>query len=153
MTNAIRICTAVALLAAITLSTTGCAGKKASPIEIEKQAFDDVRAEIQSVVTDPERAAKASELVSAIEQSFVDTKNNVATRKAHLIELNADYDASRADIEADFHLIAADIEANRQQISSIHRQWREILTAEEWDEIEKARSEALEAAIKTLRSI
>jgi len=153
MTNAIKLCTTVALLAAITLSATGCTGKNESPLDIKKQAFDDVRAEIQSVVTDPERSAKAIELVTAIEQRFVETKNKVATRKAHLIELNANYDASRADIEADFEQIAVDIEANRQQISSIHRQLRDILTAEEWDELEKARSKALEAAIKTLRSI
>ncbi len=153
MTNAIKLCTTVALLAAITLSATGCTGKNESPLDIKKQAFDDVRAEIQSVVTDPERSARASELVSAIELSLVEIKNKVATRKSHFIELNADYDASRADMEADLDQIAVDIKANRQQISSIHRQLRDILTAEEWGELEKARSKALEAAFKTLRSI
>ena len=143
----------VVLLVFIALGTTGCAGKKMPPLDIEQQAFDDVRAELLSIVVDPKRAAQAVELVSELEQSFGVTRKDIELRKANLILLNEDYDASRSDIEAQIEHIVLDIRTNRNHISAIHRQFMEVLTAEEWAAIDKARSKAMNAAIKTIQSI
>jgi hypothetical protein len=153
MNRAINRVSAVVLFAFIALGTTGCAGKKASPLENEQQAFDDVRAELLSIVIDPKRAAEAVELVSALEQSFSVTRKDIELRKANLILLNEDYDASRSDFEVQFEHIALDIRTNRNHISAIHRQFAEVLTAEEWAAIDKARSKAMNAAINTIQSL
>jgi hypothetical protein len=153
MTRAINRFSTFALLVFLATGTVGCTGKKASPLEIEQQAFDDVRAEIQSVVADPERAAEAVALISAIQESFSATQKDIAAREVNLRTLNADYDASRADIAAQFEQVALDIKLNRENVSEIHRRLMSILTADEWAALEKARSDALDAAIRSIQSI
>ena len=153
MNRITSLSSAIVVLAATALGTAGCASKNESPFDIEKQAFDDVRAEIQSIVSDPDRAAEAIDLVSALQQSIDDTQKDVSARKARIRELNADYDASRADIEAQFDQIKSDIKSNHQRASEIHRQLVSVLTADEWAEVEKASSQAMAAAIKSLQSI
>jgi hypothetical protein len=153
MSRYFNISSTIVLLAALALGTVGCAGKKASPLEIEQQAFDDMRAEIQSVISDPERAAEAVALISAIQQSFAATQKDIAARQAKLRTLNADYDASRADIEAQFEQVVLDIKLNQENVSEIHRQLMSILTTDEWEALEKARSDAMDAAIQSIQSI
>jgi Sec7-like guanine-nucleotide exchange factor len=94
MNRIISLSSAIVVLAATALGAAGCASKNESPFDIEKQAFDDVRAEIQSIVSDPERAEKAIDLATALEQSIDDTKKDVEARRAKIRELNADYDRS-----------------------------------------------------------
>ena len=46
----------VFLIATIALFTVGCAGQKASPIDKEANAFDNLRTNVQEVVADPDRS-------------------------------------------------------------------------------------------------
>ncbi len=153
MRRMINLWTVPVMFAVLLFGAAGCAGGKDSLAEEEKQAFADVRAEIQSVVADPERAAKAIALISDVEQSFFNVRRSMNARRERFRELNADYDAARADIQAELARILSDIKANQQVVTDVHRQLVDIMTAEEWAAVQKAESKALSAAIKSLQSI
>ncbi len=62
----------VFLIATIALFTVGCAGQKASPIDKEVGAFDNLRTNVQDVVADPERAEQSLALVDELQREFDD---------------------------------------------------------------------------------
>ena len=109
-----------------------------------------MRAEVQSVVVDPERAAQADDLLEQLEQTFTESADSIEVHKDRLRELNADYDASRAVMEAEMELILSGMEVNQQNVLAIRKQLTVLFTAEEWGQIEKAHSKALNAAVKAL---
>ena len=151
MRKTIKLSTAAAIIAVLVLAFTGCAGKSESPTEENKQAFDDVRDKIQSVVTDPKRAADANALVSALEQSFLDAQQNIKERNEQYRELFANYDATRADFESILDKIQADRKSNLLELNTFHRQLVDIFTPEEWDTIQKTQSKALSLAVASLK--
>jgi thiamine biosynthesis lipoprotein ApbE len=134
------------------LCVSGCAGKKQSPVDKMQEAFADVRTEIQASVTDPERAAQAVELVDQLEQTYVDTTASIQSHKDQLRELNEDYDVSRAAMEEPMALILVDLEVNQKVVLEIGNKMSALLTAEEKDELAKARSKALSAAVNTMNA-
>jgi thiamine biosynthesis lipoprotein ApbE len=134
------------------LCVSGCAGKKQSPLDKMQEAFADVRTEIQASVTDPERAAQAVELVDQLEQTYVDTTASIQSHKDQLRELNEDYDVSRAAMEEPMALILVDLEVNQKVVLEIGNKMSALLTAEEKDELAKARSKALSAAVNTMNA-
>jgi len=141
------------LALAIALSVAGCASKKQSPLDKMDAAFDDVRAEVQSVVTDPERAAQADELIHQLQQTYTSTTKSIQLRKDRLRELDEDYDASRTDMEEQLELILTDLQANQQTVLKISDEMFSVLTNEERAEIGKARSKALNAAVAAMDAI
>ena len=116
-------------------------------------AFDDVRAEVQSVVTDPERAPQADELIHQLQQTYTSTTKSIQLRKDRLRELDEDYDASRTDMEEQLELILTDLQANQQTVLKISDEMFSVLTNEERAEIGKARSKALNAAVAAMDAI
>ena len=153
MRRTIKLATASVILAVFTLGAVGCARDKATPAEEEEQAFADVRAKILTVIADPERAANAVAVVTAVEKSFFETRRNMEARKERFRQLNADYNATRADIEAELDRIMSDVKANQKMVTDAHRQLVDLMTADEWAAVQKAQSKALSAAIKHLQSI
>jgi hypothetical protein len=136
------------MLAALVIVSAGCANRKQSPDDEAQSAFDDVRAEIQSAVVDPERALKAQALISELQQEFIDVGQTIRSRRAKFIALYANYDSTRADIDASLDEIRSAASSNQEEIGSVHRQLVDLLTAEEWDAVEEEHSEALSAAIQ-----
>ena|GEM_PF-1517825 len=141
---------AVMLFAAFWLG--GCAGKKEAPADIQAQAFAAVVAELQAVVTDPDRAAQAVTLINELEANFEKGAADMSRHKANLSAINADYDATRQDFKDEFASLNAIMSSNRKNVGRIRGRLVELLTAEEWATIEKARSRALESAFKAIAS-
>ena len=152
MRSAIRLRPIVLVLLAI-FCLAGCAGKGQSPLEKMAEAFADLRAEVQVVVADPERAAQANILIDQLQQTYTDNADSVESRKDRLRELNEDYDSSRTAMDEQLELIIADLGANQQVVLAIAKQMSALLTPEEKDELAKARSKALNAAIKAMDAI
>jgi hypothetical protein len=150
MINVLHRSVPIIFAVVVAFSFAGCAGKKQSPQDKMQSAFADVRAEIQSVVTDPERAAQADDLIMQLEQTFTETMRSVKVSKDRLRELNADYDASRADMEVDLESILSAMSANQQNVLAIRKELSALLTPEEWEAIDKARSKAVSAAVNAL---
>ena len=75
-------------IAAILL--TACAGSQQSPEDEARIAFSDVRMAIQTVVSDPSRAAQAIALVDEMEQNFSKAATNIDERRVAFHELSSD---------------------------------------------------------------
>jgi len=142
------------VISAFFLSLAGCAGKDdVAPVEVEKQAFEDLRDDIRNAVTDPAREAEAIRLVGVLEQDLADLHASVTARKKRAKELNADYDTSRADFEAFLSGVESEVRDNRRRVSETHQAFLANVTAEERSAIAKTHTKAMNAAIKTIQSI
>jgi len=141
-------------ISAFFLSLAGCAGKDdVAPVEVEKQAFEDLRDDIRNAVTDPAREAEAIRLVGVLEQDLADLRASVTARKKRAKELNADYDTPRADFEAFLSGVESEVRDNRRRVSETHQAFLANVTAEERSAIAKTHTKAMNAAIKTIQSI
>ncbi len=132
----------------------GCASKDdVAPVDVEKQAFEDLRTEIRDVIDDPARATEAIALVDALVKELDELRERVADRKKRIRQLNADYDTSRAEFEAFFDKVNVEIRSNRQRTADSHRALRASTTAEEWSQISKARTQAMNSVIRSMQAI
>ncbi len=149
-----KIMKPVMLYAGIVLMLAACAGKDdVAPVDVEQQAFQDLRTEIREAITDPAREAEAIKLVGVLEQNLADLRSSIATRKNRVRELNADYDTQRAEFNAFLAGIETEVQDNRQRVSEIHRALFNLVTAEERSAIAKAHTKAMKAAIETIQTI
>ncbi len=132
----------------------GCAGKDdVAPVDVEKQAFEDLRTEIREVIDDPAREAKVIAQVDALVKELDELRERVADRKKRIRQLNADYDTSRAEFEAFFEKVNMEIRSNRQRVGDSHSALRASTTAEEWSQISKARTKAMNSVIRSMQTI
>ncbi len=153
MTRILKICRVMTLITVSLFIAVSCTGKKSvSPVDAKRQAFDDLRTEITAVVSDPERTATAIELVDALSDDFETVQESILEGKQKVRVLNADYDASKADFIAFFEEIEKENQANERLVSELHRKLVRVTTAEEWAQLAKAHSKAMDTAIKSIRS-
>jgi len=124
-----------------------------STVDVEKEAFDDLRSQVRMVVDDPDREALAVEIVDSLAESLDDLRESISHRKQKARDLNADYNAARSQFEQLLADINADIRANKEGISAKHRALRKAVTSEEWDDLTKASTDAMSAAVKSMQSI
>ena len=141
----------VLMIAVLVLGVNGCAGTRESPDDEAGEAFDDVRMGIQSVVPDPDRVSKAVAMISEIQQEFISVGQTIKTRRAKALELYANYDSTRADLEAAMNDIISISRSNREKVSDIQRQLVDLLSTEEWSAVQKKHSKALSVAINALK--
>ena len=131
----------------------GCAGKDdVAPVDVEKQAFEDLRTEIREVIDNPAREAKAIAQVDALVKELDELRERVADRKKRIRQLNAGYDTSRTEFETFFEKVNMEIRSNRQRVGDSHRALRASTTAEEWSQISKARTKAINSLIRSLQT-
>ena len=141
------LCIAVASL------VVACAKDDVAPVDVEKQAFEDLRTEIVEAITDPVREAEAIRLVGVLEEDLAALRTNLAARKTHVRELNANYDTPRAEFEAYLAGVEAEVRDHKRRVSETHRALLASVTAEEQSAIAKTHTKAMNAAIKTIQSI
>jgi len=132
----------------------GCGGQDAvAPIEVEKQAFEDLRSEIRGAIDDSARAAEAIALLDELADDLHTLRESISERKQQTRQLNANYDTPRAEFEALFAQVDREIQANQQRVTRKHRALLAITTPDEWSAISKARTRAMTAVMKTLQAI
>lgn len=142
------------ILTTLACAVAACASKDdVTAADTNRQAFDDLRAEIVEVIDDPERETEAVALVTALENDLNALYDMVTNRRQRMRDLNADYDSTRADFETFMRDVSFEFQADQQQIRVIHIGLRDVSTAEEWDAISKARTKAISNAIKSIKSI
>ena len=130
-----------------------CAKDDVAPADLEKQAFEDLRSEIIEVITDPAREAETIRLVGVLEEDLAALRTNIAARKTHVRELNANYDTPRAEFEAYLASVEAEVWAHERRVSETHRALFANVTAEERSAIAKTHTKAMNASIMTIQSI
>lgn len=126
---------------------TACAGSQQSPEDEARIAFADVRMAIQTVVSDPRRAAQAIALVDEMEQNFREAAANVDERRAAFHELSSNYDIPQTELKEALTKERNIMRANREKLIDTRRRLAETLTDDEWKDLEKQRSKALERAV------
>ncbi len=145
--------TAVLLCIAVASLVAACAKDDVAPVDVEKQAFEDLRANIREAIDDPAREAETIRLVGVLEDDLAALRSSIAARKARARELNADYDTPRAEFEAFLAKIEAEVRENRQRVSKTHQVFLANVTPEERSAIAKTHTKAMNTAIQTIQSI
>ena len=153
MSKSFDLSTTVVLCFLIASFVVACAKDDVAPVDVEKQAFEDLRTEIREAVTDPAREAEIIRLVGVLEQDLADLRVNVVARKNRVKELNADYDTPRADFEAALEGIEAEVRDHKRRVSETHRALLANMTPDERSAIAKSHTKAMNAAIKTIQVI
>lgn len=152
MHNSHRSRPRIFLLVAAACILASCGGKDAvAPADSEKQAFEDLRIEVREAIDDPAREAEVLAVVDSLSADLGTLRQSISERNSQVRRLNANYDTTRADFEAFFERIYAEIQSNRQRVSATHRTLVATTTAEEWAQISKARTKAMNAAITTIQ--
>ncbi len=150
--RSVRVTRALLCIAVASL-VVACAKDDVAPIEVEKQAFEDLRTDITEAITDPAREAETIRLVGVLEEDLAALRSSITARKARARELNANYDTPRADFEAVLAGIEAEVLDHKRRVSETHRALFANVTAEERSAIAKSHTKAMNAAIKTIQSI
>ena len=141
------LCIAVASL------VIACSKDDVAPVDVEKQAFEDLRADIREAIDDSAREAETIRLVGVLEEDLAALRINVAARKIHVRELNANYDTPRTEFEAYLAGVEAEVRDHKQRVSEAHRKFLASVSSEERSAIAKTHTKAMDTAIKTIQSI
>jgi hypothetical protein len=147
-----RAAYAVLCIAIVSL-VVACAKDDVAPVDVEKQAFEDLRTEIRDAVSDSAREEETIRLVGVLEDDLAALRTNIAARKIKVRELNASYDTPRAEFDAALAGIEAEVRDHKIRVSETHRALLTNVTAEERSAIAKAQTKAMNAAIQTIQSI
>ncbi len=130
-----------------------CASQsKRPPAELEAAAFDELRAEIELVIQDPQRSAKATNLVAILQNDFALVRDSRMAARKRLDKISADYDATKSDFAAFFAQIDTENRANQKRLAKTYGELIRLTTAEEWGRLAKSQNTAMNAAITSLRS-
>ena len=109
--------------------------------------------EIREVIDDPTREAEAIRLMNGLEADLGTLMVRVAERKQQVRQLNAKYATTRAEFEFFMQQSNRAIRENRQRAGAGHRAFLDAVTNEEFSEIRKTHSKAMQAAIKSYQAI
>jgi len=154
MANCLARCSVMLLVIVMVLSVTACAGNdKASAIDIEQEAFDDLRGEIREVIDDPLREMEALSLTDELIEALDQLRARVTERRRRLTALNANYDTTRENFEAFFDEVETDIQLHRVDAIESERALLHVLTDEERRKLEKVQTKAMRAATRSIQSI
>ena len=133
---------------------SGCAGTSdTSLVDVEKQAFDDLRTEIRIAIDDEERMTRAIEIVDELAIELESLRRLKAEKQQHGRKLHADYDTTRAELDEFVNASNTAIRVNQQRILQMRTALIAATTPEEWKQIADARTDAISAAIKATQSI
>lgn len=130
-----------------------CGGSPTSGGDVEKQAFDDMRAEVRRVIDDPEREASVVALVENLEEQYTVLRDTAATRRKALRELNADYDATRGQFAEFLDTHNAQLERSHKAFLESHRALIDATTAEEWSTLAKSNMKSMTELARRFASI
>ena len=145
--------TSALLCIAVASLVVACAKDEVAPVDVEKQAFEDLRTNIREAITDPTRETETIRLVGVLEENLADLRTNIAARKIKVRALNANFDTTRAEFEALLADIEAEVRDNRQRVSKTHQELLSNVTPEERSAIAKTHTKAMNTAIQTIQSI
>lgn len=131
----------------------GCASDDIAPVDVESQAFDDLRTEVQAAIADPSRATTAIRIIDQLESDLASLRAGIRERRDSARRLNADYDTTREEFETFLTEVEAEVLENKKRISELNRALFDAVTSEERSAVAKAHTRAMNAAIRTIQTI
>ena len=143
----------LALLALLGMALSACGGKEAvSALDIEEAAFQDLDAEVQAIVKDPAKAAEVQALIEQFHQEFIVLRKAVENQRMESRALNANYDATMEDFEAVVATNQEQMRAARERVTGAHLAIIAATTPEEWSELHKATTKAIDQLSSSIQS-
>ena len=124
------------------LGLSACAGKDKKE-ETADAMTEQFRQEILTTVTDPKRAKKAANLADQLRQLFADAERQYKKDFETFRSLNANFDTKETAFQGFFMNMNNQARARQKRVLEIHAKMQELLTAQEWEDLEKAREKAL----------
>ncbi len=128
------------LLAALFTLILAMGCKSVTPAEATKSAGDETRTLITEHVADE---ARAKQMIALVDQLEIDLMAFVKTQASHnevLRKKNADYDASREDMQNLYDAYNRDTRAMGMRIAQTHLDLTKLATPEEWVVISKSKN-------------
>jgi len=143
----------LAFLACTGLMLSACGGKEAvSALDLEQGAFQDLDAEVQAIVKDPAKVIEIQALVEQFHQEFILLRKVVENRRLEARALNANYDATMENFAAVVAEGQENMRAARERVTDAHLAIIAATTPEEWRELHKATTKAMDQLSASLRS-
>ena len=131
----------------------GCGGNAEAPPDVEKQAFDDMRAEVRAIIEDPQREDLVVALVDRMQSEYQNLRDTAEARRKALRELNADYDATREQFAEYLDKYNAELVTRHKAFRESHRALIESTTAEEWSALAKSNTKSMGKLAESFSSI
>jgi hypothetical protein len=135
------------LVMTLMLGLSACAGKDKKD-DTPDQMTEQFRQEILDTVSDPDRAGKAAKLADQLRQLFADAEKQYIKDFETFRSLNANYDARETAFQGFYMNMNNQARARQKRVLEIHARMQKVLTAEEWQALEKAREKALKVNLK-----
>ena len=138
------------VLIAIAAALGACSGTKEDMDLSETQAFDDLRSEVTVVVSDVDRRNQVLVQIDDLEAILSKLDKDMEERVQQFRELYTNYDTTQADLEVAAVRVQEQMQSNFEELSAQYRQLSTLVTPEEWDSLDKAKSKAMEAAVASM---
>ncbi len=94
--------------------------------------FDAFRSAASEAIADPDRRAAAERITGDMQQVLMTGMSDIDKHRIAMFEINADYDATRAQLEEQLEQFAADKHRVHELLIVDIMQLRGIMTAQEW---------------------
>ena len=140
----------LAVFLIVALGVVAYAGNNQTLEQKESESFADLSKEVTNVVTDPERRQLALEAVDELEVTMRKLDKSLQERVDQFRQLYANYDTTQAEMEQATDDVLVQMKSNFDVAHTQFRQLSPHLTADEWHDINKATSKALDASIAAL---
>ena len=108
-----------------------------TPMESTAEAGNEVRMLIKENIADDAKAKQMTALVDKLElamKAFIEERSAI---NKDLVEMNADYNASREDMQKLYNELNKKTEAMARKIAQLHVDMHKLSTPEEWKLISK----------------
>ena len=130
-----------------------CGGSPEATADIERQAFDDMRAEVRAIIEDPQREEAVVTLVDRLQGHYENLRATAEARRKALRALNADYDATREQFTEFLDRYNAELAGNHKAFRDSHRALVDATTAEEWSALAKSNTKSMSRLAQSLSTI
>ena len=134
------------LAVALIFLLSGCSmfgGNSSDPME-------NLREQVQAVVTDPERAKTILELVDRMDQLLIESADLMAKTSQAERTLFIDYDSTAQEFEALFSETRRDRQRLQESILDVHLGIKAQATPDEWQVLRPVQASAVSAKVESL---
>jgi hypothetical protein len=123
------------------LCLAACAGKEDKVASPGDPLSEEMRQEIMTIVSDPDRAEQAVELSNELRAVFAEGLAHAERSLREFHALNLDYDTSEAEFRTFFQKFNVETLTRQQKALEIDNRMKAVMTPAEWDELNSARKD------------
>jgi hypothetical protein len=117
---------------------------------VSPDPMENLREQVQAVVTDPERAKTILELVDRMDQLLIESADLVAKTSQAERALFIDYDSTPQEFESLFSETRRDRQRFQKAILDVHLAIKAQATSDEWQVVRPAQASAVSAKVHFL---